>query len=183
MNLRERLTERINKNDIREIISCVSANESEIEKLYQLIFDEDKTVSYQALWICTHFNQEENKWLESKQQEIIEETLQCTHPGKRRLLLSLLHKQSFPDPPRVDFLDFCLEHMMSKDELPAAKSLCMKLAYELCKTIPELMSEYRNMLELMEPSLLASAVRAVRRNTLKSINAFSKNRGRTAARR
>ncbi len=183
MNLRERLTERIHNNDIQEIISYISGNKAETAELYQLIFDEDKTVSYQALWICTHFNQQENRWLESKQQEIIDETLRCIHPGKRRLLLSLLHKQSFLDPPRVDFLDFCLEHMMSKDELPAVKSLCMKLAYELCKTIPELMNEYRSMLELMEPSFLSKAVESVRRNTLKSINAASKNRDRTTTRR
>ena len=83
-------------------------------------------------------------------------------------MLNLLYRQPFPNPPRVDFLDFCLERMMSSEELPGVKSLCMKIAYELCHPIPELMQELKTMLVMMEGDLVPS-IRAVRKNILKAM--------------
>ena len=72
------------------------------------------------------------------------------------------------NPPRVDFLDFCLEKMMSCQELPGVRSLCMKLAYELCLSIPELMQELKMALTIMEVDTLPS-MRTVRKNVLKAM--------------
>lgn len=157
--------------DIHQVLLYVEGNNRRRSQLYNLIYDEDEVTSYQTLWVFTHFVPKENEWLYDKQDELVDEVLRCEHPGKRRLLLNLLLKQPLSNPPRVDFLDFCLEKMLSKDDLPGVKTLCMKLAYELCRSIPELLQEFRTSLEILEPDLLPISIRTVRKNILKAIRA------------
>ena len=90
--------------DIREILHFIQDDEQLREEVYQFIFDEDDIVSYQALWVCTHFSKPEVEWLTLKQDELIDAALTCPHSGKRRMLLNLLCQQQLADPPRVDSL-------------------------------------------------------------------------------
>ena len=174
MNLRARLSERVHIEDVREILHFIQDDEQLREEVYQFIFDEDDIVSYQALWDSTHFATPEVEWLTLKQDELIDAALTCPHSGKRRMLLNLLCQQQLADPPRVDLLDFCMERMVSRQEPAGVQSLCIKLAYQLTCSIPELQQELRTMLEIMEPELLVPAIRSVRRNTLKAIQAKKK---------
>lgn len=169
MNLKSRLSERIGIHDIHEIVILTQANDERKQELYNLLFDEDKTIAYQAAWVFTHFNTSDNRWLFTRQDELIDEVLVCRHPGLRRLLLSLIYRQPLACPPRTDFLDFCMERMISKEELPGVQTLCMKLAYELCRPIPELLQEFQVMLDIMDIYLLPASIKAVHRNVLKAI--------------
>ena len=169
MDLRERLSDRIHIEDIHEILRYVQGSQKRKSELYGLIFDPDETIGYQALWACSHFSADKNKWLYDKQDELINEILVCKHPGKRRLLLNLLLRQPQANPPRVDFLNFCLDRMLSAKELPGVQTLCMKLGYELCRPIPELLQEYKTLLDRAEPDLLQISLRTVRKNILKKI--------------
>lgn len=170
MDLNNKLKERINIKDVKEVLEYIEKNRKGIEELYELIFDPNTNVSYQALWICSHLSNAGHQWLFKKQNVIIEELFSCTHSGKRRLLLSLLLCQPIPDPPRVDLLDFCFEHMVSKHEPPGVQVLSMKLAYNLCQSIPELLQELKVMLDIMQMELLPPSMRAVRKNILKTLS-------------
>ena len=170
MNFEVKLSERIGMDDINEILRLTRQNNKRKLELYNLVLGEDETIGYHATWIFTHFSPEDNRWLYHKQNELIDEVMICKHGGKRRVVLNLLYKQPFPNPPRVDFLDFCLERMLSKEELPGVQSLCMKIAYELCRSIPELMQELKTTLEMMEGDL-CPAIQSVRRNILKAMQA------------
>lgn len=176
MNIRERLSVRVHIEVIREILHYIHDDERLLEEIYQLIFDEDAIVSYQALWVCTHFSKTEVAWLSSKQNELIDAALACAHSGKRRMLLNLLCQQSPANPPRVDLLDFCFDRMASRQEPPGVQSFCIKLAHQLTLSIPELQQELCTMLEIMEPDLLVPAIRSIRKNTLKAIKATAKKR-------
>ena len=114
MNLRARLSERVHIEDIREILHFIQDDEQLREEVYQFIFDEDDIVSYQALWVCTHFSKEDVEWLSRRQNELIDAAMTCPHSGKRRMLLNLLSQQPAANPPRMDFLDFCLERVISR---------------------------------------------------------------------
>ena len=86
MNLRARLSERVHIEDIREILHFIQDDEQLREEVYQFIFDEDDIVSYQALWVCTHFSKEDVEWLSRRQNELIDAAMTCPHSGKRRML-------------------------------------------------------------------------------------------------
>ena len=85
MDLKERLSSRCHIEDIHEILFYVQGNQERKAELYDLIFDPDDAVSYQALWVCSHFSTKENEWLYDKQDELINEVLNCEHSGKRRI--------------------------------------------------------------------------------------------------
>lgn len=171
MNLRDKLSVRFHIEDIREVLHFIQDDERLREEIYQLMFDEDDTVSYQALWTCTHFSKEDVEWLSQRQDELIDAALTCPHSGKKRMFLNLLSQQQPANPPRMDFLDFCMERVISRREPGGVQSLCIKLAHQLTCSIPELQQELRTMLEIMEPELLNPAIRAVRRNILKAMKA------------
>jgi len=169
MNLKEKLSRRVGMTEIHEIVFLTQGNNERKQELYDLIFDADDIVAYQATWAFTHFSAYDNEWLYDKQNGLIDEVLVCSHTGKRRLLMTLLFRQPLSGPPRIDFLDFCLEKMMSIKEPPAFQTLSMKLAYEMCRNIPELLQEFRVLLDMMVPDLLEISMRTARKNVLKSM--------------
>ena len=59
--------------------------------------------------------------------------------------------------------------MLLTSEPTAVRVLCMKLAYEQCKFFPDLLTELRAGLEVMEPALLPAALKTARRNLLKKL--------------
>lgn len=168
ISFKAKLSQRIGIDEVRQLVYLTQNNDSRKQELYELISDTDESTGYYAAWVFTHFSPEENKWLYNKQNELIDEVLSCRHGGKRRLILGLLYRQPLTVPPRVDFLDFCLERMVSLQELPGVRSLCMKLAYELCRSIPELLQEFNTMLEMMESESIPS-IQTVRKNVLKAM--------------
>lgn len=168
MNIKARLSDRIGMEDINEILLLTQQSDEKKQELYDLVLGEDETISYHAAWIFTHFSPAENKWLYDKQNELIDKLLICKHKGRQRLLLSLLYKQPLPNPLRVDLLDFCLERILTVQELPGIQSLCIKIAYELCLPIPELKEELRIALDMMQGEL-SPAIRCVRENVLKAM--------------
>jgi len=58
--------------------------------------------------------------------------------------------------------------MITEREPLAIQSLCMKIAYELCRSVPELMQELRTALEMMGGEL-SPAIYAAKRNILKAM--------------
>lgn len=168
MDFRVKLSQRIGMYDVNEILCLTHNNNVRKQELYDLLMGDDDSIAYYAAWVFSHFSSHDNEWLFSKQDELIDEVLTCKHGGKRRVMLNLLYRQPFANPPRIDFLDFCLDRIMSRKELPGIQSLCIKIAYELCRPIPELMQELKTMLEMMEGNLLPS-IQASRRNILKAM--------------
>ena len=67
---------------------------------------------------------------------------------------------------RTDFLDFCLEHMVSLNEFPGIQSLSMKLAFRMCEFYPELMEELKRILQAMDIGYYRPAVKGVRNKIL-----------------
>lgn len=169
MDLKVKLSlKRIGMNDISDILRLIQNDNNKKQELYDLVFDDNEFIGYHAAWVLTHLSPENNKWLYNKYDELVDEVLVCKHGGKRRVILNLIYKQPLSNLSRVDFLDFCLEHMISSKELPGVQSLCMKIAYELCLPFSELKQELKTTLEMMEGNL-CPAIRTTRKNILKAL--------------
>lgn len=172
MDFRKRFLQRLSQDDIHEICFLTQGpdNDSLKEELYTLISDEDVRVSYNALWVLTHFDLANNEWLYAKHDELIDKAIAEKHEGKRRLLLTLILRQPFDrDTLRTDFIDFCFDTIQSSHESYANRALCMKLAYEQCRFFPELLSELSNCLEIISAESLSSGLKTARRNVMKKI--------------
>ncbi len=177
MDYRERISRRIQFDDIMEVLYVIQNRDEEKEKLYKLIFDEDKQVAKNALWIFTHFTLSENEWLNIKHYELINETMSATDSTQRRLLLTLLNRQTFSASGlRTDFFDFCLEHAMMTTEPAAVRSLCLKLAFAMSVHFPELLTELQNELEIMPDETLSPAVKSTKKRLMKEILALNRKK-------
>lgn len=61
--MKTKLSRRLHKNDIREIIRSMAEEHTESAILYPLLFDEDKRVSDNAAWLLTHLAPSDARWL------------------------------------------------------------------------------------------------------------------------
>ena len=96
-------------DDIHEICILTHGNNRKKAELYQLTFDKDERISTNALWVFTHFDLQNNEWLYSKHDDLIDRVLVEKNMTKLRLMLSLLLRQPFEEESlRSDFIDFCV---------------------------------------------------------------------------
>ena len=137
------------------------------ESRWHLIFDEDFRVVRSALWGLTKASKEELAPLQEMLNELTDLAMQTENSSVRRLTLNVIERLDMNEEDlRTDFLDFCLEHMVSIKEFPGIQSVSMKLAYRMCKFYPELMDELRRTLETMEIDYYKPAVKGVRNKIL-----------------
>ena len=101
--MRKILQDKINMNDINKICIMTQGKENDHrkEELYQLTFDENDRVSFNALWALSHFDEANNPWLFQKYDELIDRVLVEKNETKRRLMLNLLLRQPFEENPSV----------------------------------------------------------------------------------
>ena len=120
-----------------------------------------------ALWGLTKACKEELSQLQVILNEVIDQAMQTENSSVRRLSLNIVERLEMSEEDlRTDFLDFCFEHMMDVEEFPGIQSVCMKLAFRMCKFYPELMDELKRTLETMEIDYYKPAVKCVRSRIL-----------------
>ena len=142
------------------------------EALFATLFHDNARNAAVAAWALTHLPAQDNDAIGAHRQELI--ALATTTPDipVRRLTLALLARLQWqPEQVDTNLLDFCLEHMMLADEPYGVRSLCMKLAYSLCRHYPELCEELRQSLLLIEPLTLGAGVRHSRDKILRQLQA------------
>ena len=69
--------------------------------------------------------------------ELIGQSMHMKNSSVRRLTLNLIGRlEMSAERVRADFLDFCLEHLVSMSEPSGVQSVCMKLAFRMCQYPP-----------------------------------------------
>ena len=133
----------------------------------EYIFNNDYRVARSALWGITKAKKEELSQLQIILNKIIDQAMQTENSSVRRLSLNIIERlEMHEEDLRTDFLDFCFEHMTDIEEFPGIQSVCLKLAYRMCKFYPELMDELKRTLEAMEIDYYKPAVKSVRSKIL-----------------
>ena len=157
-------------DDIYEICILTHGNNCKKAHLYQLTFDEDERVATNALWVFTHFDLQNNEWLYSKHDDLIDRVLVEKNETKRRLILSLLLRQPFEEKSlRSDFIDFCIAKITACSQPYAIRCYCMKLAYEQMKYYPELLTELKAAIDMLEQEPLSPGLTSAKKQVMKKI--------------
>ena len=163
----ERLQQTFSEGGAHEIYQEVKASGDFLGFARQYAFSEDYRVARSALWGLTKASKEELSQLQVILNEIIDQAMQTETSSVRRLSLNIVERlEMSEDDLRTDFLDFCFEHMMNVEEFPGIQSVCMKLAFRMCKFYQELMDELKRTLEAMEIEYYKPAVKGVRNKIL-----------------
>ena len=163
----DKLRQTFSEGGAQEIYQEVKANGDFLGFTRQYAFNEDYRVARSALWGLTKANKEELSQLQVILNEVIDQAMQTENSSVRRLSLNIIERLEMSEEDlRTDFLDFCFEHMMNVEEFPGIQSVCMKLAFRMCKYYPELMDELKRTLEAMEIDYYKPAVKGVRSKIL-----------------
>ena len=163
----ERLQQTFSEGGAQEIYQEVKASGDFLGFARRYAFSEDYRVARSALWGLTKASKEELSQLQVILNKIIDQAMQTENSSVRRLSLNVVERLELKEEDlRTDFLDFCFEHMMDVEEYPGIQSVCMKLAFRICKFYPELMDELKRTLEAMEIDYYKPAVKCVRNRIL-----------------
>jgi hypothetical protein len=159
----DRLRQTFSEGGAQEIYQDVKANGDFLGFARQYAFSEDYLVARSALWGLTKASKEDLSQLQVIQNELIDQAMKTKNSSVRRLSLNIVERLDMSeDDLRTDFLDFCFEHMIDVEEFPGIQSVCMKLAFRMCKFYPELMDELKRTLEAMEIDYYKPAVKCAR---------------------
>lgn len=167
---RNALAGSIQNLSIEEIVRDICLHPEYLKDMYQLISDEKQTVSWRAIWACEKVSERHPGWLVPFQEDIIQRLLSCRHDGSKRLLLSILYNLPVTNPISIDLLNYCLDHMLAPQESIGVQALAIRMAYQLCKSEPELLKELQLILENADAEFYSTGVKTTIRNTLKRIN-------------
>ena len=163
----ERLQQTFSEGGAQEIYQEVKASGDFIGFARQYAFSQDYRVARSALWGLTKANKKELSQLQVILNKLIDQAMQTDNSSVRRLSLNIIEKLDMSENElRTDFLDFCFEHMIDIGEYPGIQSVCMKLAFRMCRFYPELTEERRRTLEAMEIDYYKPAVKCVRNRIL-----------------
>ena len=163
----ERLRQTFSEGGAQEIYLEIKAEGDFLDFARRYVFDKDFMVARSALWGLTKASKTELAQLQVMLDELVNLAMQTENSSVRRLTLSVIERLKMDeDDLRTDFLDFCLEHMVSIKEFPGIQSVCMKLAFRMCSFYPELMEELKRTLETMEIDYYKPAVKGVRNKIL-----------------
>ena len=171
-SIRKKLQGKIGLPDIHKIYLMTQGKENDHrkEELYQLTFDEDDRVAFNALHALSHFDLANNEWLYNKHDDLIDRVMKEEHVGKRRLMLNLLLRQPFEEESlRSDFIDFCIGKITACAQPYAIRAYCIKLAYEQMKSYPELLEELKMTLDMLEQEVLSPGLASAKRQIIKKI--------------
>lgn len=170
--MRNQLINRLSINDIYSLCLQTQGKENNClkEELYQLTFDENERVAFNALWALSHFDEANNPWLYAKHDDLIDRILLEKSMTKLRLMLSLLIRQPFEEATlRSDFIDYCIAKITACSYPYAIRAYCMKLAYEQMKYYPELLTELKAALDMLEQEALSPGLTSAKRQVMKKI--------------
>lgn len=170
--MRNQLINRLSINDIYSLCLQTQGKENNClkEELYQLTFDENERVAFNALWALSHFDEANNPWLFQKHDDLIDRVLLEKSMTKLRLMLSLLIRQPFEEATlRSDFIDYCIAKITARSYPYAIRAYCMKLAYEQMKYYPELLTELKAALDMLEQEALSPGLASAKRQVMKKI--------------
>ena len=163
----ERLRQTFSEGGAQDIYQEVKSKGDFLGFARQYAFSEDFRVARSALWGLTKASKEELSQLQVILNDFIDQAIQTEDSSVRRLSLNVVERLKMDeDDLRTDFLDFCFDHMMYVEEYPGIQSVCMKLAFRMCRFYPELMDELKRTLEAMEIDYYKPAVKCVRSRIL-----------------
>ena len=165
--IEERLRQTFSEGGAQEIYQDVKASGDFLGFAHRYAFSQDYLVARSALWGLTKASKAELSQLQEILNKFIDQAMQTDNSSVRRLSLNIVERLEMNEEDlRTDFLDFCLDHMIDVEEFPGIQSVCMKLAFRMCKFYPELMDELKRTLETMEIDYYKPAVKCVRNRIL-----------------
>lgn len=156
---------------VREIAKEISHDGDGVSRLMDwLLHSSDKYVRVNAAWILNNMGKKARREYLLPYRDVLADLAMSDLPIRRQMILALLLDFPDDDNPRVDLLDYCLEHLHDVKELPGNRAFMIHLAAKMCRPYPELYAELLHTLDMLPPSLSPCIAYAKRKAMEQRIN-------------
>lgn len=161
---------RLHKNSVDAIVSDILNGNTDVSTIWKLTDSDDPRLAWHAVWVLEVVCKKNRSLLLPYQRKVVEKVLSTSHEtGELRLWLNisllLLPEMKEID---VDLLNFSLENICNMRLAVAVRSVCIKIAYQLCKREPELLKELEAVLSMLDLKDEQPAIRCVAKKVMKN---------------
>ena len=155
---------RLSLNEVKALARNLHGRSAEIAHwVEEMIACGDKRVMMNMAWVLTHLSKEDKLMsLMPLRNKLIDFSM-SNLAIRRGIILSLLLDLPDDNDLRVDFLNYCLEHIGDAMEHDSSRAAMIYLAARMCRPYPELIEELNGVLELLPPALPPSIACAKRK--------------------
>ena len=148
---------RMSMVNVRKVVEATAHDGEAISALCRLVLDkttEARRAMY-AAWVLTHLSPADKlQFVAPYSHAFIDKILSGTLPIRPGLLLSLLYDLA-PSTTleRADLFDYCLQGITDGTHHDSCRSIMIKLAAQMDRPYPELLTELHETLQLLPPGL------------------------------
>lgn len=168
------LSDRYAGSRIKQMAASLSGDGDGIGKIMEwLLHSTDKRVRMNAAWILNNLCKEDRLRYLAPYRDALADLAMSALPFRRQMVLALLLDFPTEDSPRIDLLDYCLEHLHDEKEGDSSRAFMIYLAAKMCRPYPELHAELMHTLDMLPPTLppsIACARRKVYAGSVKKDN-------------
>lgn len=148
---------RMSMVNVRKVVEATAHDGEAISALCHLVLDESTEArrAMYAAWVLTHLSPaDKQEFVLPFCDAFIDKILSGTLPFRPGLLLSLLYDLA-PSTTleRADLFDYCLQGITDGTHHDSCRSIMIKLAAQMARPYPELLTELHETLQLLPPGL------------------------------
>lgn len=141
------------------------------DEIFELAFDEDKSVAWRAGWAFDKICRKNPAKLgnEERLHRVMDAAVRETHNGMIRSFLCIINDFDIPSEVSVDFINSCFDRMVSPKVDVSHQVLSMKILYKICLKEPAFMPEFMAYLDNVSTSDYTPGFNSTRRKILKQL--------------
>ena len=166
-------SERINNlrsiGTIDEIVSEIYQNPTLISEAITYIENPNPTIAWRTAWIIDKLSVKKTALIEPYHKTLVGILKKTGNNSIRRLLAKILAANPTKDCEDGELIDKCLNWIIQPKIPVAVKANVMQLLFEICRTYPELIHEFRMVVEEGLPTG-SKGYKSKARNLLKAID-------------
>ena len=138
---------------------------------FRLMLEPETRVAWHAAWVLDKTSRKNpEKFDEKKVNMLIKFALTNKHSGLQRLTFSMLYNLPLHEPISVEFINLCIEQMISPHTAIAVQALSLKMMLRICVIEPDFIPEMRAILENIDENGCSEGFRAMRKKSIKLLN-------------
>lgn len=149
IELLKALRQPISKAHILALSSIVLAKTELINDLFQIIETQSLHDAMLASWLLCHLHEADDKLLETRTEKIIALLFSTGSDSVRRNLLKIAADFPVPEAAAAQLFDQCLQWMLDENRAIAVRCNAMQLLFCICQSEPELASEVKTAILLV----------------------------------
>ena len=166
-------TERIDNlrsiNTIDEIVSEIYQNPVLIDEVIMYIENPNPTIAWRTAWIIDKLSVKKPALIEPYHKTLVGMLKKTKNNSIRRLFTKILGANLTKECEDGELIDKCLNWIIQPKIPVAVKANAMQLLFEICKVYPELIPEFRMVVEEGLPAG-SKGYKSKARNLLKTID-------------